>query len=99
MSTQSIMNRIMSGSLVLQIAVGIVAGVALSQVSPPAAKATMLLGNLFVQALKAVRSRAGVSAGCLLQSRIAVPAIPPSCDRSSSCTSRAHWQRHCWRSP
>jgi len=54
MSTQSIMNRIMSGSLVLQIAVGIVAGVALSQVSPPAAKATMLLGNLFVQALKAV---------------------------------------------
>jgi len=54
MSTQSIMNRIMSGSLVLQIAVGIVAGVALSQISPPAAKATMLLGNLFVQALKAV---------------------------------------------
>jgi serine/threonine transporter len=48
------MNRIMSGSLVLQIAVGIVAGVALSQISPPAAKATMLLGNLFVQALKAV---------------------------------------------
>jgi serine/threonine transporter len=44
----------MSGSLVLQIAVGIVAGVALSQISPPAAKATMLLGNLFVQALKAV---------------------------------------------
>ena len=54
MSTQSIMNRIMSGSLVLQIAIGIVAGVALSQISPPAAKATMLLGNLFVQALKAV---------------------------------------------
>ena len=54
MSTQSLVNRIMSGSLVLQIAIGIVAGVALSQISPPAAKAAMLLGNLFVQALKAV---------------------------------------------
>jgi len=44
----------MSGSLVLQILVGIVAGVALSQISPEAAKASMLLGKLFVQALKAV---------------------------------------------
>ena len=44
----------MSGSLVLQISIGIVAGVALSLVSPDAAKASMLLGNLFVQALKAV---------------------------------------------
>ncbi len=44
----------MSGSLVLQILVGIVAGVALSQISPEAAKASMLLGELFVQALKAV---------------------------------------------
>lgn len=44
----------MSGSLVLQILIGIVAGVALSQISPEAAKASMLLGNLFVQALKAV---------------------------------------------
>ena len=44
----------MSGSLVLQISIGIVAGVALSLVSPGAAKASMLLGNLFVQALKAV---------------------------------------------
>lgn len=50
----SILNRIMSGSLVLQIAVGIFAGVALSQISPNAASASMLLGNLFVQALKAV---------------------------------------------
>ncbi len=44
----------MSGSLVLQILIGIVAGVALSQISPEAAKASMLLGKLFVQALKAV---------------------------------------------
>jgi serine/threonine transporter len=54
MSTQSLLNRIMSGSLVLQIAIGIVAGVALSLISPDAAKSSMLLGNLFVQALKAV---------------------------------------------
>ena len=47
-------SRIMSGSLVLQIAIGIVAGVVLSQVWPSAASASMLLGNLFVQALKAV---------------------------------------------
>ena len=44
----------MVGSLVLQIAVGIVAGIALSLISPDAGKASMLLGNLFVQALKAV---------------------------------------------
>jgi serine/threonine transporter len=54
MSTQSLINRIMSGSLVLQIAIGIVAGFALSLISPEAAKGSMLLGNLFVQALKAV---------------------------------------------
>jgi serine/threonine transporter len=44
----------MSGSLVLQIAIGIGAGIILSLVSSDAAKASMLLGNLFVQALKAV---------------------------------------------
>ena len=38
----------------LQIAVGIVAGIALSLISPEAGRASMLLGNLFVQALKAV---------------------------------------------
>ena len=54
METRSVINRIMSGSLVLQIAVGIVAGVILSLISPEAAKSSMLLGNLFVQALKAV---------------------------------------------
>ena len=54
MTTQSVFNRIMSGSLVLQIAIGIAAGVALSLISPAVAKSSMLLGNLFVQALKAV---------------------------------------------
>ena len=44
----------MSGSLVLQILIGIIAGIALSLISPEAAKVSMLLGNLFVQALKAV---------------------------------------------
>ena len=54
MSSKSLIQRITSGSLVLQIAIGIVAGVVLSQVSVPAAKSSMLLGNLFVSALKAV---------------------------------------------
>jgi len=44
----------MAGSLVLQIAVGIVAGVGLALISPSTAEASMLLGNLFVRALKAV---------------------------------------------
>ena len=38
----------------LQIGVGIIAGIVLSLVSPQAGTAAMLLGNLFVQALKAV---------------------------------------------
>ena len=54
MSSKSLIQRITSGSLVLQIAIGIVAGVALSQVAPPAARSSMLLGSLFVSALKAV---------------------------------------------
>ena len=44
----------MSGSLVLQIAVGIIAGIALSIVSQDAATSAMVLGDLFVRALKAV---------------------------------------------
>ncbi len=44
----------MTGSLVLQIAIGIAAGIGLSQAVPDAAKTSMLLGNLFVGALKAV---------------------------------------------
>ena len=54
MEKKSVLNRIASGSLVLQIAVGIVLAVVLSLVSPGAAQKSMLLGNLFVQALKAV---------------------------------------------
>lgn len=44
----------MTGSLVLQIAIGIAAGIGLSQAVPDAAKTSILLGNLFVSALKAV---------------------------------------------
>ena len=54
MSSRSIIHRIKSGSLVLQISVGILLGVALAVVSPGAASSAMLLGNLFVSALKAV---------------------------------------------
>ena len=54
MSAKSALDRIMSGSLVLQIAFGIAAGVVLALLSPAAAKSSMLLGSLFVQALKAV---------------------------------------------
>ena len=54
MALPPVINRIVSGSLVLQIAVGIVAGIALSLISPDAGRASMLLGNLFLQALKAV---------------------------------------------
>jgi serine/threonine transporter len=46
--------RLLGLSLVAQIAIGLVLGVLLSFLSPPAAKGAMLLGNLFVQALKAV---------------------------------------------
>ncbi len=48
------MSRITSGSLVLQIAVGVVLGVALALIAPDAARSAMLLGTLFVSALKAV---------------------------------------------
>lgn len=54
MEPKSVLNKIVSGSLVLQIAIGIVLAVILSQVAPGAAEKSMLLGNLFVQALKAV---------------------------------------------
>ena len=54
MSAKAALDRIMSGSLVLQIAFGIAAGVVLALLSPAAAKSSMLLGSLFVQALKAV---------------------------------------------
>ena len=50
----SIARLLFGGNLVLRIATGIVAGVLLALVWPDAAKSAMLLGNLFVQALKAV---------------------------------------------
>lgn len=48
------LKRIGSGSLVLQIVVGILAGTALAVVAPEMAKSTAILGSLFVKALKAV---------------------------------------------
>ena len=54
MESQSLLKRIMSGSLVVQILVGIVLAVLLYIISPATAAKSMLLGNLFVQALKAV---------------------------------------------
>ncbi|VFQ42613.1 serine/threonine transporter SstT [Desulfoluna butyratoxydans] len=49
-----IFKKIASGSLVLQIVIGIIAGVILSQVSPDTANSAGLFGSLFVKALKAV---------------------------------------------
>ena len=54
MNPPSLLNRIMSGSLVLQIAIGIVLAVALAIVSPETAASVAMLGGLFVSALKAV---------------------------------------------
>ena len=50
----SLIEKFFGGNLVLRIAIGIAAGVVLALVWPSAAKSAMLLGNLFVQALKAV---------------------------------------------
>lgn len=54
MSATSIIRRITSGNLVLQIAIGIVAGIILALLWPDGANSAMLLGQLFVGALKAV---------------------------------------------
>ena len=53
-SRSSIGHLLFGGNLVLRIAMGIVVGVLLAFLWPDAAKSAMLLGNLFVQALKAV---------------------------------------------
>jgi serine/threonine transporter len=50
----SFVANLFGGNLILRIAVGIVAGVILARLWPDAARSAMLLGNLFVQALKAV---------------------------------------------
>jgi len=54
MSDTTFLQRILSGSLVLQIAVGIVLGTVLALISTEAAASVMVLGRLFVQALMAV---------------------------------------------
>ena len=54
MNSQSLLQRILSGSLVLQILAGLAAGILLAVTSPELARSAMLLGNFFVDALKAV---------------------------------------------
>jgi len=54
MQPSGLLRRLSRGSLVKQILVGLVLGVALALISKPAAEATGLLGTLFVGALKAV---------------------------------------------
>ncbi len=54
MESRSIIEKIMSGSLVLQILIGIVCAVALSFIAPEASEKVSLLGDLFVKALMAV---------------------------------------------
>ena len=51
MESRSVIEKIMSGSLVLQILIGIVCAVALSFISPEASASVSLLGDLFVKAL------------------------------------------------
>ncbi|MEZ8144232.1 serine/threonine transporter SstT [Enterovibrio norvegicus FF-33] len=51
---QSPLTRVTNSSLVVQILIGIIAGVALASFSPDSAKAVGFLGSLFVSALKAV---------------------------------------------
>jgi serine/threonine transporter len=50
----SIIDKFFGGNLVFRIAIGIIVGVGLALVWPAGARSAMLLGNLFVQALKAV---------------------------------------------
>lgn len=52
--SSSLVKKLASGSLVLQIFIAIVIGIALAVVAPEMAKSLSLLGNLFVSALKAV---------------------------------------------
>ncbi|CAM3812454.1 serine/threonine transporter SstT [Rahnella bruchi] len=53
-SSSSFLKRFLSGSLVMQILVGLIAGIALAALAPEAAQTAGLLGSLFVGALKAV---------------------------------------------
>ena len=51
---QPFLARVANGSLVIQILVGIIAGVTLAVISPSSALSMSSLGGLFVAALKAV---------------------------------------------
>ncbi|MCG9714201.1 serine/threonine transporter SstT [Shewanella insulae] len=51
---RSLFAKLADGSLVLQIILGIIAGVALASFSPSSAESVAFLGNLFVGALKAI---------------------------------------------
>ncbi|APD93182.1 serine/threonine transporter SstT [Alteromonas mediterranea] len=53
-SRPSLFQRYMNGSLVLQIIIGIVCGIAIASFSPSSAQSAGLLGSLFVKALKAI---------------------------------------------
>ncbi|WP_105901058.1 serine/threonine transporter SstT [Vibrio gangliei] len=53
-NNNSLISRLANGNLVLQILVGIIAGVALAMISPSAATSMSIFGNLFVGALKAI---------------------------------------------
>lgn len=53
-SSSSLIERFFGGNLVSKIAIGIAVGIALAYVWPEGAKGAMLLGDLFVNALKAV---------------------------------------------
>ncbi|MFT5499898.1 MAG: serine/threonine transporter [Woeseiaceae bacterium] len=53
-ANKSIVEFFFGGNLILRIATGIAAGILLALLWPDAARSAMLLGNLFVQALKAV---------------------------------------------
>lgn len=50
----TIFQRILNGSLVLQIVIGIIAGISVASISPSSAQAISFLGAFFVGALKAV---------------------------------------------
>ncbi|WP_460752665.1 serine/threonine transporter SstT [Marinomonas epiphytica] len=52
--TSSLFQRFLKGSLVLQIVIGILCGIALAMISPSSAQSASLLGDFFVKALKAI---------------------------------------------
>ncbi|MEQ4538909.1 MAG: cation:dicarboxylase symporter family transporter, partial [Billgrantia sp.] len=53
-TTQPLLRRIARISLVGQIAIGLIAGIALALLAPEAASSIALLGEVFIAALKAV---------------------------------------------